>query len=213
MKHIPGWTIVTIAIVASLAVAQEAETSKQAWKKAVTERTQRGTLRDAYQYVRGDSGKWNDDARLQRIPPASRKPPKVPLDDWAESLQEKPVQFTTRDDNWVLFHSRQLNDNDRLWIESIERNGDAFTIIAHEAQWRGKYGKNFTYHSVIGVNLGKLAPGEYTVKWTVKPLDFNRFESNDRPRKPQDDWPKDERPAQRKAQELALTFTVVETKE
>jgi len=182
--------------------------AKRSWTKSLKDRSKRGTLHDVRQFVRGDSGKWNDEARLQRVPPVSRKPAKVLLDDWAAALLEKQIHFKPDDENWLLFHSRQLNDNDRLWVEKIERKGNRFTIVAAEAVWGGRYGKNFTYHSVLGVNLGKLPPGKYEAKWIVKPLDFRAFEKPAMPRNARNNWPKDERAADRKASELTLTLTV-----
>jgi hypothetical protein len=46
------------------------------------------------------------------------------------------------------------------------------TVVANLAKWQGKYFRNFTYYQVIGVNLGKLEPGKYEVKWIVQRLVF-----------------------------------------
>jgi hypothetical protein len=122
----------------------------------------------------------------------------------------------TGEDNWLLFKTRQLDDNDRLWIERIEREGNQFTIVFSEAIWQGRYMKTFTFYNVYGVNLGKLPPGTYTAKWVTKPLEFRAFEGTGKPvdqqpnQPPTDNWPKDEHPADEEASELTVEFTVSE---
>ncbi|MEW6303600.1 MAG: hypothetical protein AB1705_09030 [Verrucomicrobiota bacterium] len=174
------------------------------WTKSVTDRTKRDALSDRREMVRGDSGKWNDTPRLQPAPPIQRKPPKLSLDDWADQLAEKKFQPASNDDNWLIYRSRQLDDNDRVWIERIERRGNEFVIVLNEAIWQGYYQKTFTYYPVIAVNLGPLPPGLYRVKWIIQPLQFKRFED---PGRPQDNWPKDEQPTG-KPTNLSTTFTV-----
>jgi hypothetical protein len=177
--------------------------------KTVKDRAQRGTLSDQRQLVRGDTGKWNDAAMLQHAPPFAQKPQGMSLDDWADELSEKKPATTTADDNWLIFRTRQLDDNDRVWIEKIERSGNAFTITMHEAIWQGNYFKTFTYYEVDAVNLGKLPPGAYTVKWIVKPLTFKQLE---KPREAQNNyqtnWPMDDRPSSGKPVELKANFSV-----
>jgi hypothetical protein len=175
------------------------------WTKALADRTQRGTLHNSFQVVRGDSGKWNDEARFQHAPPLERKPPKVSLDDWADQLLEQNFQVTSSDDNWLLFRTRQLDDNDRVWVAQIERRGNQFTVVLHEAVWQGRYQKNFTQYHALGVNLGKLPPGKYEAKWIVQPYRFNKFEGNI---PPPNNWPAEERPAEQEPQELVVNFTV-----
>jgi hypothetical protein len=190
------------------------EPAGDSWTRSLKDRTERGTLQDAFQNVRGDSGKWRDEPILQHAPPLAQKPPKLPLDDWADQLLEKADFATTaNDDNWLFFRTRQLDDNDRLWIERIERKGNQFTVVLSEAIWQGRYFKTFTYYGVFGVNLGKLPPGKYEAKWVVQPLSFKQFEGDGRPSRqvdgrPVDNWPKDERPAEKKPVELKTTFTV-----
>lgn len=177
--------------------------------KAVKDRAERGTLSDQRQLVRGDTGKWNDSATLQHAPPLAQKPQGMSLDDWADELAEKKTQTTAADDNWLIFRTRQLDDNDRVWIEKIERNGNAFTITMHEAIWQGNYFKTFTYYEVDAVNLGKLPAGDYTVQWIVKPLTFKQLE---KPREAQNNyqtnWPTDDQPGTAKPVELKIAFSV-----
>jgi hypothetical protein len=184
--------------------AQESQTLK-----AVKDRAQRGTLSDQRQLVRGDTGKWNDAATLQHAPPLAQKPQGMSLDDWADELSEKKPATTAADDNWLLFRTRQLDDNDRVWIEKIERSGNAFTITMHEAIWQGNYFKTFTWYGVTAVNLGKLPAGDYSVKWIVKPLVFKQLE---KPREAQNNyqtnWPMDDQPGEKQPIELKATFTV-----
>lgn len=177
--------------------------------KAVKDRAERGTLSDQRQLVRGDTGKWNDSATLQHAPPLAQKPQGISLDDWADELSEKMPATTAADDNWLIFRTRQLDDNDRVWIEKIERSDNAFTITMHEAIWQGNYFKTFTWYEVTAVNLGKLPAGDYSVKWIVKPLTFKQLE---KPREAQRDyqtnWPMDDQPASGKSAELKTQFTV-----
>ncbi|MDZ4401888.1 hypothetical protein [Prosthecobacter sp.] len=177
--------------------------------KTVKDRAERGTLSDQRQLVRGDTGKWNDAATLQHAPPLAQKPQSMSLDDWSDELSEKKPATTATDDNWLLFRTRQLDDNDRVWIEKIERSGNAFTITMHEAIWQGNYFKTFTWYEVTAVNLGKLPAGDYTVKWIVKPLTFKQLE---KPREAQNNyqtnWPTDDQPGSGKAVELKAAFSV-----
>jgi hypothetical protein len=184
---------------------QEDERQGEAWTKKLTSREERGSLHNAAQNVRGDSGKWNDEPILQHAPPFTQKPANVSLDDWADALLERPFQVHRQDDNWLLFRSRQLDDNDRVWVQQIERSGNQFTVTVEEAIWQGRYFKTFTYYSALGVNLGKLEPGKYEAIWIIKPLAFKQFEGDGRPT---DNWPKDERTLDEKPTELHIKFTV-----
>jgi hypothetical protein len=177
-----------------------------AWTRTIKDRSERGKLQDAFQNVRGDSGKWRDDPLLQHAPPLAQKPAKMNLDDWADQvLEKKDFAAAAADENWLIFRTRQLDDNDRLWIERVERKGNQFTIVLNEAIWQGRYFKTFTWYGVFGVNLGKLDPGKYEAKWIVQPLAFKQFEGDGRP---MDNWPKDERAADKKPVELRVEFTV-----
>ena len=205
---------VLLMVVALAAPLLAEEPVGDSWSRALKDRAERGKLHEAFQHVRGDSGKWRDEPILQHAPPIDQKPPKLPLDDWADQLLEKEdLAVTASDDNWLIFRTRQLDDNDRLWIERIERKGNEFTVVLSEAIWQGKYFKTFTYYGVFGVNLGKLPPGKYEAKWIVQPLAFKQFEGDGRPtrqidNRPVDNWPKDEHSAEKKPVELKLAFTV-----
>jgi hypothetical protein len=179
----------------------------QDWTKESKDRSKRAALHGAAQLVRGDSGKWNDDARVQHAPPIAQKPAKTSLDAWADQLLKKKVELTDKDDNWLIFRSEQLDDNDRVWVERIEKRGDKITVVAKQAKWQGKYFRNFTYYQAIAVNLGKLAPDKYEVKWVLQPMVFAKFDGDGKAL--DTNWPKDERPADKKATELRVTFTVM----
>lgn len=177
------------------------------WTKVLTDRSKRGTLQDALQMVRGDTGKWSDEPRLSPVSPLLPPGAKLSLDVRLDQVLEgKSVEAVNGDDQWLLFRTRQLDDNDRVWIERIERQGDKFTIVLNEAIWQGKYFKTFTYYRVYGVNLGKLPPGKYEATWIVKPLTFKQFDGDGRPTV--DHWPKDETAAEKKPTELRTTFNV-----
>lgn len=191
---------------AFLAVLLPAQDSKPAATvRALKDRAERGTLSDRRERVRGDTGKWNDSALLWHAPPVQRKPEGLSLDDWADQLADKKFSATPNDDNWLIFRSRQLDDNDRTWVEKIERRGDEFTVTLNEAIWQGTYRKTFTYYEVVAVNLGKLPAGKYSVKWLVTPLKFTQFEG---PGAPKDGWPKDEQPGGAKPLALSIAFSV-----
>ncbi|MBI2477848.1 MAG: hypothetical protein HYV60_04150 [Planctomycetia bacterium] len=179
---------------------------EHSWTKTLKDRAKRDTLHDGSQKVRGDSGKWNDEPRLQHAPPLQQKPANISLDDWADQLLENEFQLTNRGDSWLLFRTKQLDDNDRVWIERIERRENQFTVVVSQAVWQGRYRKNFTYYGVYGVNLGKLEPGEYQANWITKPLVFSNFDGSG---PSQDSWPKDERFAAQEPTELSVSFTVV----
>jgi hypothetical protein len=93
-----------------------------------------------------------------------------------------------------------------VWVERIERRGQQITVVANLAKWQGKYFRNFTGYEVIGLNLGKLEPGKYDVKWIIQPLVFAKFDGDGKAL--DNNWPKDERPADKKPAELHLTVTV-----
>ncbi|MBP6783306.1 MAG: hypothetical protein KA152_05920 [Verrucomicrobiales bacterium] len=170
-------------------------------------------LTAARESVRGDTGKWNDTPLLQQVPPLKTKPNGLNLDNWADQLTESTVTSTPADENWLLFRTRQLDDNDRVRVKKIERHGHEFTILMSEAIWQGYYGKTFTYYEVLAVNLGKLPAGDYTAKWVVEPLEFKLFDGDGKPQsrdgKPQN-RPKDETAGKGKAVELTLAFSVKE---
>jgi hypothetical protein len=199
MRRISGWVIVAFV---TLCVPLRAED----WTRESKDRSKRTALHDSEQLVRGDSGKWNDDAQVQHAPPIAQKPAKMTLDAWADQLLKEKVELTDQDDNWLIFRTEQLDDNDRVWINRIERRGQQITVVVNQVKWQGKYFRNFTKYQVISVNLGKLEPGKYKVKWIVEPLVFTMFDGDAKAL--DTNWPKDERPADKKAAELQLTFTV-----
>jgi hypothetical protein len=175
------------------------------WTRELEDRADRNRLAGAAQWIRGDSGKWNDEPRLQAAPALEKKPPKLSLDDWCDQLLQSEVQFKSGEDVWLFFRSRQLDDNDRMWIERVARRGDQFEVVACEAVWQGKYFKNFTGYHVLGVNLGKLAPGRYDAKWTIQPLTFRKF---DRPPPLAAAWPLEASPQEQEPVVLDVTIEV-----
>lgn len=191
--------------VASVAIAMVSVGAQDRTNES-KDRTKRGKLHDAVQLVRGDSGKWNDDAQLLLAPPIARKPAKTTLDAWADELAKKKPELTDKDDCWLILRTEQLNDNDRVWVERIDRQGNQITVVANQAKWQGKYFRNFTYYAVIAVKLGKLEPGKYDVKWMMQPFTFAKFDGDGKAL--DSNWPKDERPADRKPVELRLAFSV-----
>ena len=195
-------SVLTIACMAIVALSLGA----QDWTKESKDRAKRAALHGSGQLVRGDSGKWNDDAQLLHAPPIEQKPAKMPLDAWVDQLVKKKIELTDKDDNWLIFRTAQLDDNDRVWVERIERRGRQITVVANQAKWQGKYFRNFTCYEVVGVNLGKLEPGQYEAKWIIQPLVFSKFDGDGKALNT--NWPKDERPADKKPSELRVTFSV-----
>ena len=178
----------------------------QDWTKENKDRAKRDALHGAFQLVRGDSGKWNDDARLQIAPPPAQKPAKMTLDAWADTLLKKKPTPTELDDVWLILRAAQLDDNDRVWVERITRRGSQITVTAHLAKWQGKYFRNFTYYPVIAVNLGTLEPGKYEATWHLKPWAFSKFDGDGKALDA--NWPQDERPLDQKPAEVRLSFVV-----
>lgn len=213
-----GLGILVLATACTTLPAQEPAPSEtrqgDQWTRTLTDRAQRGTLQDAFQKIRGDTGRWSDEPKLLQAPPIDKKPAKTSLDDWFDQLAEKSAHTASpADDTWLLLRTRQLDDNDRLWIERIERRGNQFTVVLNEAIWQGKYFKTFTFYHVYGVNLGNLAPGDYEARWVISPLTFKQFEGDGRPasfvdRRQIDHWSKDEAPATKKPVELRTKFRV-----
>jgi hypothetical protein len=199
--------VVVLLCTAALLPAQESKPSITI--KALKDRAERGTVSDSREIVRGDSGKWSDAAKLQHAPSPEQKPQGMSLDDWMEELAEKNPRTTATDENWLLFRTRQLDDNDRVWVEKIERRGNEFTVVLSKAIWQGKYFKSFTYYEVVAVNLGKLPAGDYSVKWVVQPMTFKQLEKPAQPnRDRKENWPMDEQPGGGKPTELKATFSV-----
>lgn len=222
MKILRTALALTAACLATALTALEPPQPPQpAILRSLKDRTARGTLSDQRELVRGDTGKWSDTATLQHVPPLERKPQSLSLDNWAEQLAEKDTANTAGkkfavtssgepgDDHWLVFRSRQLDDNDRIWVEKIERRSSEFTVTMSEAVWKGRYFKSFTGYEVHAINLGKLPPGYYTAKWIVNPLTCKQLEKPAQPfRDTKDNWPLDEQPAERKPTELTATFSV-----
>ena len=199
-----SWAAVCFAM-----LTQAQEVSSVTTLKALEKRTDRGALSDERQIVRGDSGKWNDKATLQHAPPIQQKPQGMSLDDWADQLVESKLPTKADEDKWILFRSRTLDDNDRVWVDKVERRGREFIVHLNEAVWQGRYNKTFTYYEVVAVNLGKLPPGNYTVKWVVHPMTFKQLEKPQQPNKDnKENWPIDEQLSARKPYELKVEFSV-----
>ena len=199
MKKACGLVVVSLIVVAFPLLAED-------WTKETKDRSKRDALHNIVQQVRGDSGKWSDEACLQHAPPIEQKPAKLPLDAWAEQLLKAQIEPTAKDNTWLILRTEQLDDNDRVWVERLERRGQRITVVANQARWQGKYFRNFTYYQIIGLNLGKLEPGKYEVKWIVQPLVFAKFDGDGKIL--DKNWPLDERPAGKKPTELNLTITV-----
>jgi hypothetical protein len=160
------------------------------WTRTLTDAVVRGKLQDAFQFVRGDSGKWSDETTLI---PATLDPTQagIRIDDQLDrKLAATAGPLPSGQDVWLLVRTRQYDDNDRIWIERIERRGNRISVVMDEAIWQGKYFKTFTYYETYGVNLGKLAPGEYTVEWTIRPRRFQRFAGDGKPLP--ENWPQDD---------------------
>jgi hypothetical protein len=168
-------------------------------------------LQSAREMVRGDTGKWNDTSDLQIMPPLSEKPQALNLDTWGDSLLEKTPMPTADAEVWLLFRTRQLDDNDRVWVEKIAVSGTEITVTMREAIWQGHYFKTFTYYEVLAVNLGKLAPGDYSIKWVIEPVRFTKFDGDGRPftkgGQPQN-WPADPVAVDAKADVIAVPLHV-----
>ena len=81
----------TLGGMLQMQAASAAAPTGAAWTRALDDRTKRGTLHDQYQFVRGDTGRWNDEAQLQRAPPLDQKPARMPLDDWFEQALTKKL--------------------------------------------------------------------------------------------------------------------------
>ncbi|MEX2580229.1 MAG: hypothetical protein WD342_14320 [Verrucomicrobiales bacterium] len=207
----PGTTrraVAPVLAVASLLLPlapREGGAERQA-PTAGEERPDRKGLSDRREQIRGDSGKWNDHAHFQHAPAPPGEPPGSSMDDWADQAPDQDFRADAEDDNWLVFRTRQLDDRDRAWVETIERTGDRFVVTMHQAVWQGNYRKNFTYYQLLAVNLGKLPPGRYEAVWIVKPLQFRQFLD---PENRRESWPADEQAAEdHESEERELSFVV-----
>lgn len=199
MKWKLGFGVAMLGIVAFPLRAED-------WTKESKDRTKRAALHESSMLIRGDSGKWNDDNRVVHAPPLARKPATLSLDAWVDELLKKPVELTEKDDQLLILRTEQLDDNDRLWVERIERRGQKIDLVTNLAKWQGKYFRNFTCYHVVAINLGKLEPGKYELKWVIQPYVFTKFDGDSKAI--DTNWPKDERLAEKKATEIRLAFTV-----
>ena len=68
MKRTCGMIVVSLGILAFPLCAED-------WTKESKDRSKRAALHNSVQQVRGDSGNWNDDARLSMLRQSSRSPP------------------------------------------------------------------------------------------------------------------------------------------
>jgi hypothetical protein len=199
------WLMIFMSLVPCL----KSEEAGSTVLRELKDRSARGTLSDQRQIVRGDSGKWSDVHTLLHVPSLSRKPQSMPLDEWMDEQAGKPAGTTIADENWLVFRTRQLDDNDRVWIEKIERKENEFIVTMHEAVWQGNYFKTFTYHEVSAVNLGKLPTGDYTVTWIMTPLIFRTLE---KPREAindhQTNWPADDQPGKGAKAQIKTAFSI-----
>lgn len=161
-----------------------------------------GTLRDAYRKVRRGAPQKRDELRhafsitakhLRNLPATFA------------GLRNAGFQNTTNDDNWLLFRSKQLNDNDRQWISRIVRQGNTLTIDFTRAVWTGDYAENDTFNEILGVNLGKLPAGRYSVKWRFGHVRFRKFDRRG--------WPAVLETTIAKPREVSVDFTVVAKKQ
>lgn len=200
------WTM--IPLLAIILVPQAICADETTPIKTLADRLQRGTLHDAALAVRGDAGRWQDEERWTAAPPPP--PPssssRLALDDWLDEQTTKKFAPTDADDVWLLFSTRQLNDNDRVWVERVERRGNRITVVVTQAAWRGKYQKNFTYYQVFGVKLGRLEPGTYEATCVLQPASFTQFTGDGRP---PNNWPQDDRRDEQKSRELSSKITVI----
>ena len=195
--------VIVLTFVAGALAAEPAS-----WTRQLKEDDQRDALHDRGERVRGDSGKWSDAPRVQHVILA-RKPEKLSLSDWSEQMSENEDKARHGDESWLLIQTQQLNDNDRGWVERIERKGDRFTVKVNRATWQGAYRKNCTYHQILAARLGKLEPGSYQATCVIHPLEFKEFTGT---RGQGDHWSTGEQPSGEKPRELGIQFDVA-TKE
>ncbi|MFT7639823.1 MAG: HEAT repeat protein [Pirellulaceae bacterium] len=171
------------------------------WLNSVRQPSDRGTLHSVHQKVRIDRFSEKDQFQHGRALPVGSD---TELDIHFEQTVKYRSLLSPRNDNFLMFRSRQLNDNDRMWIESVERDGDLFTVVAQRAIWTADYAKNITFYDVFAINLGRLPEGKYRAKWIIKPLEHGLTDEVDA-----EGRPKIEQPSESEKQtELSATFTI-----
>jgi hypothetical protein len=139
------------------------------------------TLGDVGETVRGVVSK-KDELIVVPGPRLETQPPSQ----WFSSALKAENHLTADKETWLLFRSMQVNDKDRMHIERIEREGNAFVVTMNRAIWQGDYYRNVMFHEVHGVALGKLPAGKYTVRWILRETSFMEFDKDGRPKAMED---------------------------
>ncbi len=170
--------------------------------KQVTQPSDRGKLHDAHQKLHGNPRATIND-ELLHVPPVDEIAKYTDYDAWFNTIKKRGKVTVAADKNqWVMFRSTQVNDNDRMWIDRIERRGDTFTIHMTRAIWRGVYTRNVTFHELFGVNLGKLPAGRYKAVWVITPAAYKDPDARGYPKQLLDEK------RFRKGESLKTTLTV-----
>ena len=108
---------------------------------------------------------------------------RIPLPEWYKLSQNADPALTAKDQVWVLLRGDVLNENDRVWIESVDLRTTPKRILVVVARWKGEQITNVTYRPYFAVHLRELDGGEYSVEWQIQEATFTeeRFDENDRP--------------------------------
>ena len=151
--------------------------------KQLTSAADRGKLTDIYEKIRAGKPVKRDE--LAHVYPLEKMPPRDTagnLEAWFKEYRNTEFRVTDKDNNWLLFRSRQVNDLDRMWVDRIERRGNEFIITMSRAVWNGFYTVNMTYHDLHALNLGKLSAGKYTAKWIINRSSIKKLDDRGQPK-------------------------------
>ena len=176
------WGVTSGTVIVEVAEAEQ----PNAWAGPIQEPKKREPLHDVLQEVRGKRSKQDQLWVVPGGPHILRMSKEGNLSVWLDTLAFKQqVALMADKDTWLLFRSKQLNDNDRVWIESIDRSKvgrGRIEVVCRRAVWNGRATENATYHPVFGVNLGRLAAGTYEATWVVRECSFREFDEERRPK-------------------------------
>jgi len=188
---------------------------KTEWLREVTNPHDRNALLDELWGIA--TGQASPGERLLHAPPIEWKNTRT-LKGWFEHVARQKVNVSSEDDNWLIFRSGQLNDNDRVWIHAIQRQGDKFTMAVHRAKWTGQYAGRGAYlasplnshYTYYAANLGRLPAGRYSARLVVQPYVFAEFDAQSVPHRQSSlKYPQDARPDdQAKPTEMEIAWTV-----
>ncbi len=140
-------------------------------------------LEDAREDVQGAAaGAGPAGFSIQHAPAYSAA--KGSLSAYDAGMREKDFQLTAADDASLLVRGERLDENDRAWIERVERRGGDILVVVSLARWSGTYYWNTPCRPHFAIDLGRLPPGNYVAACVLERFEFTEFAPDGRPKDP-----------------------------